>query len=639
MSFRINNTLYIKYLYFLALSLNLCVFPLPATSQNSDSLMKSISSIKDQRLQLSEYKKLANLNLTHPDPNSVVLARKYTDLAQKYGSDLDLADAYHFEGLTNKANENLIRAIESFLSEQTLREKLADSTGLAENLYYLGDCYRAVFDPVPADGYLDKAYSLYEKLKDTAGLAKTLNRKAAVNIDSQDPQKLEVGFLQARTSNAFARKIGNYDLQVSNNVLIGSFYGQTNKQEKALEILSEAKELLPKAQEKSHMALVLSNIATIYNKMGKYDEAVIYGKLACQDALMSGLRVYQWAANWSVYEAYKGLNEEDSLYKYLSKSLMARVSIIDEVRDKQKTVLMHKFLNEKFNYELQSHKKQSRLVLIILLISICSAITFIALILIRNKRLRRINILLAEQNQVIENQKLELTQLTRQKDKFYSIIAHDLRSPFNSILGFSEILTEELGEIHNPRLYKMAENLNQSAIKVFQLLENLLQWCQLQENILNTEPANISLSTLIKNILPAMQDIAARKEIKINSDLGDSLYVYADKRMLSSVLTNLLWNALKFTPKKGSIQISATRISDNMTAIQVKDSGIGMCAKMVGNLFEFHASNNRPGIEGEPSSGLGLMICKEFTEQNGGRISVESEEGKGSIFTVTVPSN
>lgn len=639
MSFQIFKTLAVKCLVLIAWCLVLSGIFIPTAAESTDSLIKRINSITDQRLLLSEYKKLVNLNLSKPDPNSLEIARKYTDLARKYGSDLDLADAHHCEGLINKVNENWISALASFLAEQALREKLSDSLGLAYTYYYLGDCNKAMFDPVPADEYLDKAFLLFEKIKDTAGLAKTLNRKAAVNIDSRNPARLETGYSQVIASNNLAEKIADYDLQVNNLLLMGSYFTLTNRTDQALTILDSAKTLLAKAKEKFHLALILSNIAVAHNKAGKYEEALVYGKMGYKDAIQSGNKVYQWLTAWNIFESYNFLKIEDSLYKYQAKSLLARLQVIDEIRNKQKISLERRFMKEKYELDLQSHKKQSRLILVIFLISLLSAVTMIALILIRNKRLHRMNTLLAEQNRIIEQQKIELTQLTRQKDKFYSIIAHDLRSPFNSILGFSEILTEELAEIGNPRLFKMAENLNQSAVKVFHLLENLLEWSKLQENTLNADPSNLPLLVLIKEILPAINDLAVRKEIRLTIDVKDSLYVFADKRMLSSVLSNLVWNALKFTPKKGNIIISASRVSDKMIAIQVKDSGIGMSANMVGSLFEFHASNNRPGTEGEPSSGLGLMISKEFVEQNGGRISVESEEGIGSIFTVTVPSN
>lgn len=639
MSFQIFKTLAVKCLVLIAWCLVLSGIFIPTAAESTDSLIKRINSITDQRLLLSEYKKLVNLNLSKPDPNSLEIARKYTDLARKYGSDLDLADAHHCEGLINKVNENWISALASFLAEQALREKLSDSLGLAYTFYYLGDCNKAMFDPVPADEYLDKAFLLFEKIKDTAGLAKTLNRKAAVNIDSRNPARLETGYSQVIASNNLAEKIADYDLQVNNLLLMGSYFTLTNRTDQALTILDSAKTLLAKAKEKFHLALILSNIAVAHNKAGKYEEALVYGKMGYKDAIQSGNKVYQWLTAWNIFESYNFLKIEDSLYKYQAKSLLARLQVIDEIRNKQKISLERRFMKEKYELDLQSHKKQSRLILVIFLISLLSAVTMIALILIRNKRLHRMNTLLAEQNRIIEQQKIELTQLTRQKDKFYSIIAHDLRSPFNSILGFSEILTEELAEIGNPRLFKMAENLNQSAVKVFHLLENLLEWSKLQENTLNADPSNLPLLVLIKEILPAINDLAVRKEIRLTIDVKDSLYVFADKRMLSSVLSNLVWNALKFTPKKGNIIISASRVSDKMIAIQVKDSGIGMSANMVGSLFEFHASNNRPGTEGEPSSGLGLMISKEFVEQNGGRISVESEEGIGSIFTVTVPSN
>jgi signal transduction histidine kinase len=541
--------------------------------------------------------------------------------------------------MVNKEKENLISAISSFIEEERLREQLSDSLGLARVWYILGDCNRAAFDPETADRYLDKAYALFEKLKDTPGLAKTLTRMGAVKIDSREPDKLETGYRDVMASESMAESIGDYDLRVNNHVMMGSYFTQKNETGRALEALKKACELLKNANEKYHLSLILTNMAIAERKAGHYAESVRLGNLAYRDALATGLKVYQWLSALALWETYNLIPVEDSMYKYQAKAMQARLTIIDDVRAKQKSLIEMRFITEKYESDLDNRKSKSRLVTTLFIISFLSAVIILTLILIRYIRLNRVNRVLAEQNRVIEDQKEELTQLTSQKDKFYSIIAHDLRSPFNAILGFSEILTEELQDLPDKNLYKMAENMNQSAVKLFHLLENLLEWSQLQERALIPHPEHLPLANLVNESLPNILEMAGRKEIQLNIEIPGSVYVFADRRMLGSIVRNLVWNALKFTPKGGSVRVFAERTSDQMVGISIEDSGIGMSPHIVENLFRFDKSTNRPGTEGEPSSGLGLMICKEFAEHNNGEIRVTSVEGKGSKFTVLLPAN
>jgi signal transduction histidine kinase len=214
-----------------------------------------------------------------------------------------------------------------------------------------------------------------------------------------------------------------------------------------------------------------------------------------------------------------------------------------------------------------------------------------------------------------------------------------LRSPFNGILGITEILAEELEAAPSSKQYKMVETLNQSAKKLFHLLENLLQWAHLQQVAPKAHPEYLPLASTAYESIQTILEIADKKDITLINNIPESVYVFADRLMLESIIRNLVWNAFKFTPNGGKVWIGAEKESDKMIAVSISDNGIGMNAKILENLFHFDKSINRPGTGGEPSSGLGLMICKEFLEQNRGEIRVESEEGKGSTFTFTLPSN
>lgn len=233
-----------------------------------------------------------------------------------------------------------------------------------------------------------------------------------------------------------------------------------------------------------------------------------------------------------------------------------------------------------------------------------------------------------------KNQELQTTNL--EKDKLFSIIAHDLRGPFSSFLGLTQIMSEELSSFTMEEIKSFAENMNNSARHLFSLLENLLQWSRMQQGAISFRPQSVLLSSVTHDNMGWLTQSALEKEITLNITIPKEMSVVADVNMLQTVLRNLVSNAIKFTPKGGLVSISARDMRENIE-ISVKDSGIGMNEEIQANLFKLKTSIGRSGTEGEPSTGLGLMICKELVELHGGKIVVISSEAKGSEFIIQIP--
>jgi PAS domain S-box-containing protein len=239
--------------------------------------------------------------------------------------------------------------------------------------------------------------------------------------------------------------------------------------------------------------------------------------------------------------------------------------------------------------------------------------------------------------QVIKLKNEELLKLNLEKDKFFSIIAHDLRSPFSGFLGLTQIIAEDLPSLTMREVQEFAVNMNKSAANLYRLLNNLLEWSQIQKGLVPFTPAHIQLRPLVVESIVMVKESANTKGIEINYDIPDDITVFADNNILLTVIRNLVSNAVKFTPRNGRIDLSARTLSDKSIEICVKDSGIGINSSMVDILFRLDVQTIRKGTEGEPSSGLGLLLCKEFVEKHGGKIWVESEEGIGSAFFFTLP--
>ena len=240
--------------------------------------------------------------------------------------------------------------------------------------------------------------------------------------------------------------------------------------------------------------------------------------------------------------------------------------------------------------------------------------------------------------QIIEENEIRLKEINAAKDKLFSIIAHDLRSPFNGILGFSELLIENIKDIELSESEKYLDIIKSSAENTLILLDNLLNWTRLQTGKITFNPKKISLSSIIGETIKLSQTAAIGKGILINQNELDDIEVYADKDMLKTVLRNLISNAIKFTKSGGNVSVLANK-KQNQVEIAVSDDGVGMNEKTINKLFKLGTSDTTTGTGDEKGSGLGLILCKDLVEKQGGKIWVESKLGKGSVFKIILPLN
>lgn len=230
----------------------------------------------------------------------------------------------------------------------------------------------------------------------------------------------------------------------------------------------------------------------------------------------------------------------------------------------------------------------------------------------------------------------ELKNLNASKDKFFSIISHDLRSPFNSLLGLTEFLTHSYDEMKPSDIKNSILNIYNSAQQVYNLILNLLEWSMLQSGRLKVEKSVIDLTELGMEIMNLYKESANNKKLDLVNNMNDSILIYADKYMIDTIVRNFVSNSIKFTNPGGKIIIKGMINGDN-AEVSVTDTGIGINPEDQKNLFRIDEQTRRDGTANEKGTGLGLILCKEFAEKNGGVLWVESEEGKGSRFSVTLP--
>jgi two-component system, sensor histidine kinase and response regulator len=232
--------------------------------------------------------------------------------------------------------------------------------------------------------------------------------------------------------------------------------------------------------------------------------------------------------------------------------------------------------------------------------------------------------------------KTRLSEANATKDRFFSTIGHDLKSPFSSILGFSDILLEQIKNKDYRGIDEYARIIHDSSNRAMDLLTNLLEWSRAQTGRLEFDPDFFELTSIIEEIVELYSDTAEQKSISITIKLPNAIPVFADKSIVKTILRNLISNAIKFTNPEGEIIIGAEQRKDELI-VSVSDNGIGIKEENINKLFRIDYCYSTLGTNKEKGTGLGLLLCKEFIEMHGGKIWVESKKDKGSIFNFSLP--
>lgn len=243
---------------------------------------------------------------------------------------------------------------------------------------------------------------------------------------------------------------------------------------------------------------------------------------------------------------------------------------------------------------------------------------------------------LAVLNRKLVKSETELKKINASKDKFFSIIAHDLRAPFTSLLGLTDFLTFDIDNLSKEEVKVFAQKINISSKGIFELVENLLEWARIQTESLEYNPHSFDLADVAETIINTMVGVSVKKNINLVNNVSKNTTIFADKNTINSVLQNLITNALKFTKSLGEVRVEAT-LNDQFYLVSVKDNGIGMSEDVLEKLFKIDEHHTTFGTANEKGTGLGLILCKELIEMNGGKIWVESELDKGSTFYFTIP--
>lgn len=514
-------------------------------------------------------------------------------------------------------------ALDYMYSALRIFEEIGDKTGIGYCTYNIGIVYLKQKNYRKARDYFDQTVMIRESNNDKDGAIKARGRIAEILIEQRNyPDALRI---LDSVQNAY-QELNDRKSQI--NVQMG------------FARIHEAKNELPKALEKRKTALAMSKefndvegiinnsgaIGLIYARLNNFKEGTPYldsayalsGRVKSSPLKLTALKLYsEFAAMKKDYKtSYTFLKMHDSLHDSLEEKDNSMV-----ISEEESVYLASKKEKEKelLRVELDYQKQLFTYALIASLVFA----SVIGIIILLYFSLRRAN--------------KKLGDLNAMKDKFFTIIAHDLKNPFNVLLGYSEILTDKDWELSVEEKEDYIKVIATTSKRTYNLLENLLYWARSHTNRIIISPRNINIKETLDETFALLSAHAAQKGIRFNVNIPEEANAYVDPEILKLVARNLVTNSLKFTPKEGSVDLTASRSGDFWN-VSVKDTGIGIRPEDLKKLFSLDLTKSEQGTEGEKGTGLGLLVCYEFVLKSGGKIWAESELNKGTVFSFTIPA-
>jgi len=593
------------------------------------------------------YRELKQFNLA---VSSHTKAADYYEKAKRY--DLQSISYNRIASLYNQINDKNKALEYAFKALNIVNENNIDE--LKANLYNLiGSLNRDLKNLELAEKYYTLAFKEWEKSKNISGLSTAYNNLGIVLDEKGDLQKAleyytkslefatqqrdssgiataynNIGFLYARIKQfdkALMSYQKSYEISVKTNGVdaahntlnnIASTYLKQNNLEKASEALNKALRNIPNVVDQAYKQETYQLLSDLYAKKGDYRNAYHYKcvELAYADTLYTQQRLSSIAEMQARYET--------------------------ETKEKEIELLKKDVELKELQFQKQRSVQQVLISLTLLLLAIFFGTSLILTIIRKkNKQLAEKNAELFEINKKLKESEKNLSELNATKDKLFSIIAHDLKNPFNALIGFSDILERNFNHLTDNEKKEYISVISESAQNLYKLLDNLLQWTRAQTGSINYIPEKFKLEPLIKQEVLNLNANAEKKRINVSVNASTAISVYADKNSIATVIRNLLSNAIKFTDIGGTIEIIASESKDfpKMAEVVVKDSGIGIDQDDLERIFMIDGSYSTKGTANETGTGLGLLLCHEFVTKNSGKIWVNSSKGSGSEFHFTIP--
>ena len=611
--------------------------------RNLDSLSQVLEKTKNDSIRLELLNIMcAEYNETNPSKVPIYAEEGYK-LSQKFNKEyLQIVFLYQW-GLSYYFGSKFKEAFEMMMKAQRHAEKAGNDTLSLAALNVMAVIQAQMNRYDDALFYFRKIKSLASKnnFSDTYLLALNNIGNCHNHINNLDSAVFyyEKAYLTAKEKKRFDAQI-----YLANNLC--EIYIKKKKFDRALQYATIATELSEEHRSVEYILISYNHLSSVYSKTGQYEKAEFYAQKMAQLADSLDMPEQKKFALINLRDIYELSGNFRTALDYQKQISVINDTLFNRENAKQILEMKTRYETEKHQQQIEKQQieiKQQQTQRNAILLGLSLSVILTVVIYISYRRKVRYNKLITLQNAEIINQKEEITAIAEgltesnaTKDKFFSIIAHDLRNPFNHILGFTNLLQSNFDQYNSEEIKRMIDMLNRSANTTYGLLENLLLWANSQRGKINFSPSNINLFDIVATESENLKDIAHSKQISVINKVPVDFQLFADENMLKTIIRNLISNALKFTPKTGSVVINAAKVPEG-NKITVSDTGIGMSAEIVAKLFKIQEHITTKGTENEKGSGLGLILCQEFVNQHKGKIYAESTPGKGSDFIIVLP--
>jgi signal transduction histidine kinase len=627
-------------------------WPLSVFSQVEPRL-DSLKNLLDNATQEEKIEIFCELSETYWQRSydtSLLMAVHANTLALKTENKQLIARSENMTGNAYYLMGDFTKSMDHYLKALAIREELGDSNSIARSYNNIGAVYLQMKDHQLALHYLKKAKRIFEELQDEVLLFSIINNIGALYSENEKYDTAYQYLTQAYRIAQRTHDEENTSIALTN---LGEAALSMGMLDQSMDYQKKALEISRKLGNKAMMATIYTNLGKTYLESKNYRQAfdAFHKSLSLSEEVNSlqDLREnYHYLSEYhDIQKEYKKALHYYRLYATTKDSInsheaMIRIKEMESLSQSQALQQEIELLRKDFEI---SNLKANRLKnTIFFLAAVSLMIILVFVVYYQKNRLKREttrllegkNIELEKANLKLHKSEKHLKELNSTKDKFFSIIGHDLRNPLNALLGFSELISGNSRDYTSEEIQRYSKIINEAAKNIHLLIENLLEWSRSQSGNIDYHPEWTNLLPMVTEIFKVFDIHADKKGVNLVSEIPENVSVYADRNLLSTILRNLISNAVKFTPSGGQVRIFCEQNESEIT-ISVEDTGIGMSEKQMENIFKLKRNVTMPGTSEEKGTGLGLILCKEFVDMHRGKIWASSKPKVGTTFNFTLP--
>ncbi len=577
--------------------------------------------------------------------NAIANYQKSNDHYLVAGDTLGLIEVANSIGLSYYYLQQFEQSAHHFFEGLRMAEKIENREQIAFLLANMGMVHISMMNLRAAINYYRKALAINSELKRTESIAVNLNGIGISYFWMEKPDSANVYYRKAL---AVFRETGNQKrVAVLLNNIANICASNNDSIDKAFVYYREAEKIFNELGSKENEACVIEGLGNAYRRKGLYQEAIgnYQRGLEMLKTIPPDYQLLQLYYS-ELALTYEALGDYKKALQYERVKTQYADSLLNKERLEQIEIIEKQYETEKKEAEIGrlkaeqelsvARRKQDQYFKILGFVTAFFLFVAFAYTFYLFKQKKKNNEALAMKNRQISKSEEELSLLNAAKNKFFSIIAHDLKSPFHTVMGYSQLLSKEYHQYSDEDREKFAGNIYKSANTIFRLLSNLLDWSRSQTDRLLFNPVSIEFVLIYGNVYNLLKSNADEKKIAVCADFDEGQEVFADPVMLETIVRNLVGNAIKYTYEGGEIVVSI-RQSDNEFIISVKDNGVGINPENLEKLFQIDSKVKQKGTHNEDGTGIGLILCKELTDKHRGRIWAENVPEGGSVFYVALP--